>query len=46
MDRLLWSLAHRPAPPSKYATGLAALRTDLPANRWRPLLRRHFGSPS
>ncbi|MGX6600591.1 VTC domain-containing protein [Micromonosporaceae bacterium Da 78-11] len=42
VDRLLWSLAHRPCPVSKYATGLAALRPDLPANRWCPVLRRHF----
>jgi len=42
VDRLLWSLAHRPCPVSKYATGLAALRPDLPANRWNPVLRRHF----
>jgi len=41
-DRLLWSLAHRPRPVSKYATGLAALRPALPANRWCPVLRRHF----
>lgn len=42
VDRLLWSLGHRPSPISKYATGLAALRPDLPANRWCPVLRRHF----
>ncbi|MEV6350891.1 polyphosphate polymerase domain-containing protein [Actinoplanes sp. NPDC051851] len=42
MDRLLWSLHHRPCSISKYATGLAALRPDLPANRWQPVLRRHF----
>ncbi|MEU8660882.1 polyphosphate polymerase domain-containing protein [Actinoplanes philippinensis] len=42
VDRLLWSLGHRPAAISKYATGLAALRPELPANRWRPVLRRHF----
>jgi hypothetical protein len=42
IDRLLWSLKHRPRPISKYATGLAALRPDLPANRWQPVLRRHF----
>jgi hypothetical protein len=41
-DRLLWSLGHRPCPVSKYGTGLAALRPDLPANRWLPVLRRHF----
>lgn len=44
VDRLLWSLAHRPCPVSKYATGLAALRPDLPANRWHAVLRRHFAS--
>jgi hypothetical protein len=42
VDRLLWSLGHRPCPISKYATGLAALRPELPANRWHPVLRRHF----
>ncbi|MDQ1027851.1 hypothetical protein QF035_005433 [Streptomyces umbrinus] len=41
-DRLLWSLKHRPCPVSKYGTGLAALRPDLPSNRWLPVLRRHF----
>jgi hypothetical protein len=50
-DRLLWSLRHRPVPVSKYGTGLAALRPELPANRWLPVLRRHFptaldGSPA
>ncbi|MEV4136406.1 polyphosphate polymerase domain-containing protein [Dactylosporangium sp. NPDC049742] len=45
-DRLLWSLGHRPCPMSKYATGLAALRPDLPANRWTQTLRRHFPSAS
>ncbi|GAB7051166.1 VTC domain-containing protein [Catenuloplanes indicus] len=39
-DRVLWSLGRRPCPISKYATGLAALRPGLPANRWRPVLRR------
>ncbi|MFJ2233341.1 polyphosphate polymerase domain-containing protein [Streptomyces sp. NPDC087859] len=41
-DRLLWSLRHRPLPVSKYGTGLAALRPELPAHRWLPVLRRHF----
>ncbi|MFP5282186.1 MAG: polyphosphate polymerase domain-containing protein, partial [Actinomycetes bacterium] len=42
VDRLLWSLGHRPCAISKYATGLAALRPELPANRWHRLLRRHL----
>jgi hypothetical protein len=42
VDRLLWSLNRRPSSVSKYGTGLAALRPELPANRWRPVLRRHF----
>ena len=37
-DRVLWALGHRPQPISKYATGLAALREDLPGNRWHRLL--------
>lgn len=41
-DRLLWSLGRRPSSLSKYGTGLSALRPDLPANRWRPVLRRHL----
>ncbi|MEV0902328.1 polyphosphate polymerase domain-containing protein [Actinoplanes sp. NPDC049802] len=44
VDRLLWSLGHRPCRISKYATGLAALRPELPANRWHPVLRRHFST--
>ncbi|MEU4692847.1 polyphosphate polymerase domain-containing protein [Actinoplanes sp. NPDC023714] len=44
VDRLLWSLGHRPRRISKYATGLAALRPDLPANKWHGVLRRHFTS--
>lgn len=42
MDRLLWSLGIRPARISKFATGLAALHSDLPRNRWTRTLRRHF----
>lgn len=40
-DHLLWAAGHRPARFSKYATGLAAFDATLPANRWRPVLRRH-----
>ncbi|GAA4586325.1 hypothetical protein BJY16_007870 [Actinoplanes octamycinicus] len=42
VDRLLWRLRHRPSSISKYAAGLAALRPELPANRWHPVLHRHF----
>lgn len=42
VDRLLWRLGHRPASVSKYATGLAALRPDLPRNRWARLLSNSF----
>jgi len=42
VDRLLWSQGHRPHPISKYCTGLALLRPELPSNRWHAVLRRHF----
>jgi VTC domain len=41
-DRLLWRHGHRPTRVSKYGTGLAALHEHLPANKWHPVLRRHF----
>jgi hypothetical protein len=44
-DRQLWRWGHRPVAFSKYATGLAALRTDLPAAPWRRVLGRHFTAP-
>ena len=43
-DRCLWRAGHRPVKISKFATGLAALHPELPSNRWRPVLRAHFGS--
>lgn len=42
VDRLLWSMGHRPRRISKYASGLAALRPELPSNRWHRTLRNHF----
>ncbi|GAA2629656.1 polyphosphate polymerase domain-containing protein [Paractinoplanes durhamensis] len=42
VDRLLWAGGRRPVRISKYATGLAALRPDLPAVPWRRTLRRFF----
>lgn len=42
IDRLLWRHGHRPLAISKYATGLAALRGELPSNKWSRVLRQHF----
>ncbi|MEA5119617.1 MAG: polyphosphate polymerase domain-containing protein [Propionicimonas sp.] len=42
IDRLLWRLGHRPDSVSKYGTCLAALRDDLPSNKWARILRHHF----
>jgi hypothetical protein len=42
LDRLLWSRGIRPSTISKYGTGLAALRPDLPSNKWTRVLRHRF----
>ncbi len=42
IDRLLWRAGYRPTKISKFATGLAALRPELPANRWNRVLQNHF----
>ncbi|MFT4258726.1 polyphosphate polymerase domain-containing protein [Microbacterium sp.] len=42
LDRLLWRHGIRPSTISKYGTGLAALRPDLPRNKWARVLRRSF----
>ena len=42
MDRALWSYRHRPCSISKFGTGLAALRPELPAHRWHSLLTRQL----
>ena len=39
-DKLLWSSRHRPAKISKYATGLALLHPELPANKWHRVTNR------
>jgi hypothetical protein len=44
LDRTLWAHGHRPATISKYGTGLAALNPDLPDNKWRRVLSRHFAA--
>lgn len=43
-DRLLWSHGIRPVSISKYSTGLAALRPDLPANKWSRVLHQTLRS--
>lgn len=46
LDRALWRAGHRPQRVSKYATGMAALRPDLPRNRWTRVLSGPFASPA
>ncbi|MFC7876646.1 VTC domain-containing protein [Isoptericola sp. NPDC057391] len=41
-DRALWRAGHRPDRISKYATGLATLRPDLPDHPWRRLRRERL----
>ncbi len=45
-DRALWRSGCRPSLISKYGTGLAALRPDLPAHKWHRVLNRYFRSAS
>ncbi len=42
IDRRLWRMGHRPQSMSKYGTGMAALRPNLPSNRWTRLVRGPF----
>ena len=44
IDRALWSRGIRPVRLSKYATSLAALHPNLPANRWHRTLSRHVAA--
>lgn len=41
VDRALWANGIRPARISKYCTSLAALRPELPSNRWSRSIRRY-----
>ncbi|MGE0726765.1 MAG: polyphosphate polymerase domain-containing protein [Acidimicrobiia bacterium] len=43
VDRVLWSLGHRPIPFSKYAVGMGLLHPGLAAHRWNRTLRQAFG---
>ncbi|KQB83820.1 polyphosphate polymerase domain-containing protein [Corynebacterium oculi] len=42
LDRVLWSLGHRPARVSKFGTGMAALNPGLAYNRWTPIMREYY----
>lgn len=42
LDRALWRAGHRPSGISKFGTGTAALRPDLPDNKWSRTLRGPF----
>lgn len=42
VDRALWANGLRPARFSKYCTSLAALRPELPSNRWSRSIRRYL----
>jgi VTC domain len=42
IDRWLWQQGVRPVRISKYCTALAAMRPELPANKWHRTLARHF----
>ena len=44
-DRRLWAHGHRPCRVSKYGSGLAALRAELPSNKWHAVMRKHFAGP-
>lgn len=39
LDRRLWRAGARPVKFSKYSTGMAVLRPDLPSNRWARVVR-------
>lgn len=42
VDHILWRHGYRPSSISKYGIGMAAMRPDLPQNKWRRVLDRHL----
>lgn len=44
LDRALWRTGRRPTGISKFGTGTAALRPELPNNKWARVLRGPFAS--
>lgn len=45
-DRWLWQHHLRPTSISKFSTGLAAIRPELPANKWHRVIDRHWRAAS
>lgn len=45
-DRWLWQHGRRPIAISKYCAGLAAIRPELPGNRWHRTIDRHWCAAS
>jgi hypothetical protein len=41
-DQWLWRHHVRPATVSKFCTGLAAVRPELPSNKWHRVIARHW----
>ena len=39
-DKYLWRAGIRPVKISKFATGMAALNPQLPANKWKRTIQR------
>ena len=42
VDHTLWRLGHRPVRVSKYGSGLAAVRPDLPHLKWHRVINQHL----
>lgn len=40
LDKRLWRAGHRPITISKYCTGMALMRRDLPVNKWHRVLNQ------
>lgn len=45
IDRLLWSLGHRPVKISKFGVGMSALHPELPRLKWHRAMDRHLSLP-
>ncbi|ROS79062.1 polyphosphate polymerase domain-containing protein [Cellulomonas sp. PhB143] len=42
LDRVLWSRGHRPVRISKFGSGLATLRPELPSTPWNRVISRYL----